>query len=60
MKLSINPGIGGFPALLFTILKLTGIIHWSWVWVLSPVWIPFSLMCVLVIFVLIIQSFERH
>jgi hypothetical protein len=29
-------------------LKLIGYITWSWWWVLSPVWIPFSLMFVLV------------
>lgn len=26
--------------LIFIVLKLTGLIDWSWVWVLSPVWIP--------------------
>lgn len=27
--------------LLFVALKLIGIIEWPWVWVTSPVWIPF-------------------
>jgi hypothetical protein len=27
--------------ILFIGLKLTGFIHWSWVWVLSPVWISY-------------------
>lgn len=26
--------------LILIVLKLTGLIDWSWVWVLSPVWIP--------------------
>lgn len=26
-------------ALTFTILKLTGVIAWSWLWVLCPLWI---------------------
>ncbi len=26
--------------LIFLILKLTGIIDWSWWWVTSPLWIP--------------------
>lgn len=30
-----------FLTILFTVLKLTGVIHWSWVWVLSPLWISF-------------------
>lgn len=27
----------------FLILKLTGTIAWSWLWVLSPLWIPAAL-----------------
>ena len=33
----------GFCELLtivFIVLKLVGIIKWSWVWVLAPIWIP--------------------
>jgi len=26
--------------IVFIVLKLTGLINWSWVWVLSPFWIP--------------------
>lgn len=25
--------------IVFTILKLTDVINWSWIWVLSPLWI---------------------
>jgi Flp pilus assembly protein TadB len=25
--------------LLFIVLKLTGLVHWPWIWVLCPVWI---------------------
>lgn len=35
-------GFGGLLAILFIALKLLGIIHWSWWWVLSPLWIPFA------------------
>ena len=34
-------GFCGLLAILFIGLKLAGIIHWSWIWVLSPLWIPF-------------------
>jgi len=27
-------------AILFIGLKLTGVISWSWLWVLAPIWIP--------------------
>lgn len=35
-------GIGFCDVLgiVFIILKLCGIITWSWLWVLSPIWIP--------------------
>ena len=42
---------GLLPTLLgvaFIVLKLVGVIHWSWVWVLSPFWIP--LVVALIIF----------
>lgn len=33
----------GFLSLLATIfigLKLTGVVAWPWLWVLSPIWLP--------------------
>lgn len=36
----------GFAQLLtvaFIVLKLTNVITWSWLWVLSPLWISFAL-----------------
>lgn len=39
-------------AIVFIVLKLCGVIAWSWWWVLSPLWIPVLL--VLGIFGLII------
>lgn len=35
----INPNIGSVIQIVFIILKLTNLIHWSWLWVLSPLWI---------------------
>lgn len=31
-------------ALIFITLKLTGVINWSWLWVLSPLWIPVTIL----------------
>lgn len=28
--------------LVFTVLKLSGQISWSWVWVFSPLWLPWA------------------
>ena len=46
-------GFCGLLAIAFIVLKLCGIITWSWVWVLAPLWIPL----VLVILILIILFF---
>jgi hypothetical protein len=32
-----------FITLILVILKLTGVIDWSWVWITSPIWIPIAL-----------------
>lgn len=37
--------------LLFVILKLCHVIEWQWVWVLSPFWLPISLLFVLLLFI---------
>jgi len=37
-----NSGMGCFPVLflIFLVLKLTGLIAWSWWWVFAPLWGP--------------------
>ena len=32
-------GFTGVLTIAFIVLKLCGVISWSWVWVLSPIWI---------------------
>lgn len=41
-------GIAELLTLIFVVLKLTGFIHWSWVWVLSPIWIVVGLIIVVI------------
>lgn len=38
--------------LLFIGLKLAGVIDWSWWWVLLPLWIPWGILGVLLVFVM--------
>ena len=35
-------GIGffGLLGIVFIVLKLVGVINWSWIWVLAPIWCP--------------------
>ena len=56
-KTTVNGGIGftGLLQVAFIVLKLIGVINWSWVWVLSPTWISIILV-VLVIMVAIIVT----
>jgi hypothetical protein len=39
-----TPGFSGLLTLIFITLKLTGVIYWSWLWVLSPLWISAALL----------------
>lgn len=43
-------------AIAFIVLKLTGVIKWSWLWVLSPVWILVVLAIVLMIAAVLIGT----
>lgn len=50
--------VGFFSALLgvaFIVLKLIGVIGWSWWWVLAPLWVPAAIIVILVIAILIIE-----
>lgn len=44
-------GLGGLLFVVFLVLKLTGVIAWSWWWVTAPLWGP--LLLVLAIFVIV-------
>jgi len=48
---SSSGGIGfpGLLTILFVGLKLTNVIAWPWLWVLSPIWIPFLLTIIILI-----------
>ncbi len=41
----------GILAVAFIALKACGVIDWSWLWVLSPIWIPTGLALVFILFV---------
>lgn len=45
VKTEKTTGIGftGLLTLVFIVLKLIGKIEWSWLWVLSPLWIAFAI-----------------
>lgn len=47
--ININQGVGFCEALffIFLTLKLTNYIDWSWVWILSPLWIKLVVVMIL-------------
>jgi len=54
-----NIGFTGALTILFVALKLTHVISWPWLWVLSPIWISFliviAVLAIMLIFALIIK-----
>ena len=49
-------GIGfcGLLGIAFIVLKLTGVIGWSWLWVLAPLWIPTAITLAIIVIVLVV------
>lgn len=52
MSIKIN-SIFTILTIIFTALKLCNIINWSWLWVLSPLWISWLIVLMVVIILLI-------
>lgn len=51
-------GFCGVLCIVFIVLKLTGVITWSWVWVLSPIWISWVIAIFLIVIALVL--FKRY
>lgn len=48
-------GVSTVIGIVFIILKCCGVLNWSWIWILSPFWIP----VVLIIFLGIILAIRN-
>ena len=59
----VTDGLSIILFILFTFLKLTGLVTWSWWWVTSPLWLPLvfvlSLVILGVITLIIITFIEK-
>lgn len=53
-------GFGSLLLLTFIILKLVGVIDWSWWWVLSPIWIPVVLLMAVLILLFVVYRIVKH
>ncbi|AKA62025.1 hypothetical protein [Proteus phage PM2] len=47
--MKLNIGFLQILTLIFVVLKLVGTITWSWWWVLSPLWIPASILLIIIV-----------
>ena len=59
---SSSGGIGfvGLLTIAFIVLKLTGVIDWEWLWVLSPLWIGAVIWLAFVGIVMVIVVMIKH
>lgn len=54
MKIKIGIDLLGL-CLLLIILKLTGVLSWSWILILSPIWVPFAISAFIIVLGLILS-----
>ncbi|CAK6604950.1 unknown function [Klebsiella phage vB_Kpn_K1PH164C1] len=59
IEVMMKMGICSVLGLIFVTLKLTGVIAWSWLWVLLPFWGPIVVGVVLVFLVAAIKTASR-
>ena len=56
-------GFATVLGIVFIVLKLCKVINWSWLWVLSPLWIPVAigilLLAILIIMIFIGKFFKK-
>lgn len=57
INIKISGLLGTLLTVLFVGLKLCNVIAWSWVWVLSPLWIGWALGIIILAIILICVAF---
>ena len=50
---SAGVGFTGLLQLVFIVLKLCGVIKWSWLWVLAPMWISVGIVGIFIVIALL-------
>lgn len=59
-KSSSGLGFCGVLTIVFIVLKLTGVISWSWWWVFSPIWIDLLLAGIFILIAVAINHAEER
>lgn len=60
-KNSSSGGVGffGLLTIVFIVLKLTDYIDWSWLWVLSPIWMCGGIILIIIAIILIVGAIKN-
>ena len=56
---TVGMSFSGTLTLIFVVLKLLHVIDWSWLWVLSPLWISWIIGIVIILMIVIIAIIAR-
>ena len=59
LRALVDALLTGLLTIAFVVLKLTGVIGWSWVWVVSPLWLPLVLSGLVAVGILVYYWFKR-
>ena len=61
-KTEAKVGLGFSEALtiLFVALKLCGVINWSWLWVVSPIWVTLLFVLFISVVIVVLGSIGRR
>ena len=57
MNNSKGLGLVSVLTIVFVVLKLVGVINWSWLWVLSPIWID---LLIFVVIFCVLYAWSEH
>lgn len=59
MESEVGGGFAGLLTITFIVLKLCGVIAWSWLWVLSPLWITWAIALLVILVLYISEVWDR-
>ena len=54
------PSLSTILGVVFIVLKLCGVIEWSWVWVLAPFWIGAIITILTLVFVTLVAAITAY
>lgn len=52
-------GLGTVLFIVFMVLKLTGVIAWSWWWITAPLWIPAAILIISAVIIVIAKGLPK-